>query len=429
MKSFEEKYEYSERTHRDFLEISKLISHNFDKEIIIAKSLSFIAERLMKRVRIYLLDDRRDLVIRQWSGNYKHDLREGVTVKKTSIVWDTFVKGRSLNLTSEKKFNDFKHSLKDAINFKAIIPLKYMDNSGLKEKKFGVMIIDSGIDKAPISQENFMYSKEIAMLIGQAIGRANFFKEYKRMRDRLSLIQEERIKVLNTMVHNLRNPITVIGGFTKRFPKIIQNLIQTLDEDKKRGYLNKLLEYSKIVAKEEYTIEANINDFVNFLSVTDAKYKIEISEFTLNPLIQNIISNFKSLFEIKNIRLSYPQKDIKICANKDGIFTILSNLIYNAISFSPENSTVSVYTREDDKKVVFSVKSDTFIPKEHRKNIFDYYYSIGKEKGTGLGLPIVKLIVEKHNGTIKLISKMRKDKPPFTRFIIQIPYPDKQENL
>jgi len=72
---------------------------------------------------------------------------------------------------------------------------------------------------------------------------------------------------------------------------------------------------------------------------------------------------------------------------------------------------------------VLGVKSDTFIPKAHRKNIFDYYYKMGseKEKGTGLGLPIVKLIVEKHNGTIKLKSEMRKDKPPFTKFIIQIP--------
>lgn len=423
MKSFEEKYKYSERKHRDFLEISKLISHNFDTEVIVAKSLSFIAERLMKRVRIYLLDELGDLLLRQWSGQYKYDLKKGVTVNKKSIVWDTFVKGRSLNLTSEKKFHGFKHSLKNAINLKAIITIRHMDNSGLEEKKFGVMVIDSGIDKTPISQEYFMYSKEIGMLIGQAIARAKFFNEYKRMRDRLSLIQEERIKVLNSMVHNLRNPLTVIGGFTKRFPKIIQNLVQTLDEEKRKEYLNKLIEYSKIIAREEYTIEENINDFVNFLSITDTKYKIEISEFPLNPLIQNIILNFKPLSEIKNIRLSYPQKDIKICANKEGIFTIFNNLIYNAISFSPENSIVGVYTREEEKKVVFSVKSDTFIPKEHRKNIFDYYYRIGtkEEKGTGLGLPIVRLIVEKHNGTIKLISKRRKDKPPFTRFIIQIP--------
>ena len=421
MKSFEEKYNYSERKRRDSLEISKLISHNFDTEVIVAKSISFIAERLMKRVRIYLLDERGDLVIKQWSGNYKHNFKKGMIVNKKSIVWDTFVNGNALNLTSEKKAHGFKRSLKDAINIKAIIPLKHMDNSGLEEKIVGVMVVDSGINKEPINREDFMYLKEIGMLIGQSIGRAKFFNEYKRMMDRLSLIQEERINVLNAMVHNLRNPLTVIGGFTKRFPKIIQNLFQNLDEKEKRGYLNKLIEYSKIIAMEEYAIEAHINDFVNFLSVTDAKYKIKISEFPLNLLIQDIISNFKPLSEIKNIRLSYPRKDVTISADKEGIFTILNNLIYNAINFSPEDSTVGVHTREDSDKVVFSVKSDTFIPKESRKNIFDYYYKICKAKGTGLGLPIVKLIVEKHNGSIKLISKMRKDKTSFTRFIIQIP--------
>lgn len=423
MKSFEEKYKYSERKHGDFLKISKLISHNFDTEVIVAKSLSFIAERLMKRVRIYLLDERGNLVINQWSGNYKHDYKKRMIVNRKSIVWDTFVKGSSLNLTSEKKSPGFKHSFKYAVNLKAIIPLKHMDNNSHEEKKFGVIVIDSGIDKAPISQDDFIYAKEIGMLIGQAIARAHVFDEYKRMRDRLSLIQEERIKVLNSMVHNLRNPLTVIGGFTKRFPEIIKDIRKSMDKEKRMEHLDKLLEYSKIVAKEEFTIEANIHDFVNFLSVTDDGYRIKTTEFRLSKLIRDIISNYNALAEIKNIRLRHPKKEIKVRANKDGIFIVLNNLIYNAISFSPRSGAVGIYTREDSKNVLISVKSDTFIPKEHRKRIFDYYYTSGpeKEKGTGLGLPIVKLIVEKHNGTITLISNRRKNKPPFTRFIVRIP--------
>ena len=171
MKLFEEKYKYSERKHKDFIEISKLISYNFDTEVIVAKSLSFIAERLKKRVRIYLLDEWGDLVIKQWSGNYRHDLKKGVSVNKKSIVWYTFVKGISLNLTRKEMVSGFKHSFKNTVTLKAVITVKDMDNSGLEKKKFGVMVIDSGIDKTPISQEDFIYSKEIGMLIGQAIAR------------------------------------------------------------------------------------------------------------------------------------------------------------------------------------------------------------------------------------------------------------------
>lgn len=71
----------------------------------------------------------------------------------------------------------------------------------------------------------------------------------------------------------------------------------------------------------------------------------------------------------------------------------------------------------------FSVRSDTFIPKQHRKRIFDYYYKVvGKEdKGTGLGLPIAKLIIENHKGTIKIISKKDGNGKPFTRFIVRLP--------
>jgi two-component system phosphate regulon sensor histidine kinase PhoR len=243
------------------------------------------------------------------------------------------------------------------------------------------------------------------------------------MRDRLILIQEEHIKVLNMLVHELRNPLTVIGGFTKKFPGIIEKLYATIKAEQRNVYLDKLLKYSKIVASEEYRIEEAINDFIAFLKVTDPTQQLVISKFSLTSAIKEIISRMEPLAEIKHIKISYSKKNIFINGDKEGVFTILNNIIYNGINFSPENSRITIITKEEDEEVSFSVRSDTFIPRRHRERVFDYYYKIvGKEdKGTGLGLPIAKQIVENHRGTIKIISRKRQRQKPFTRFIVKLP--------
>ena len=414
---------YCLKTLRDFFEISRLINLNFDIEVIVTKSISFIADQLKKRVRIYLLDDRGDLVIKQWAGDYKRELSKGIVVLKSSIVWKTFEKGEAINITREEEASEYIHTLKNKIAIKSVIPIKYKNVNDTIEEDYGVMVIDSGPHGKKISDDDFFYSVEMATLIGQAIARAKFFNRYRQVKDSLTLMQEDRIKVLNLLVHELRNPLTVIGGFTKKFPKLISKIYDTVDLEQRHTYLDKLLTYSKIVAKEEFRIEESINDFIKFVKVIDPKYKINISTISLQEIIKEIVLKYEPLSEIKNIETSFSKKEIFLEADKEGVFTVLNNLVENAINFSPENSRVTIFSKEGEKDISFSVRSETFIERKHRKDIFDFYYKIvGKEdKGTGLGLAVAKKIIENHRGTIKVISKRRKQGRPFTRFVVTLP--------
>jgi signal transduction histidine kinase len=408
---------------RDFFEISRLINLNFDVDVVVAKSISFVADRLKKRVRLYLLDDRGDLVIKHWAGDHSGELHKGIVVVKKSIVWDAFEKGIPVNITDEAEASEFDHTLKTRIKIKAVIPIRYQEADSSLERRVGVMVIDSGSVRTTISEEDFVYLVEMADLIAQAIARALFFGEYRRMRDRLTLVQEERIRVLNILVHELRNPLTIIGGFTKKFPEIIERINNTINLDERDKYLDKLLHYSKIVAKEEYRIEESINDFVKFLRVTEPHSEILLSVFSLKSLIEDVLAKFKELSRIKHLKICYSKKDIKIRGDREGIFTVLDNLIYNGINFSPENGRLTIFTNVEGDDVYFSVRTDTFIPRRYRKEIFDFYFKVlsSEDTGTGLGLPIAKQIVERNKGTIVVISKKIGRKRPLTRFIVKIP--------
>src|SRR5690606_8605051 len=103
------------------------------------------------------------------------------------------------------------------------------------------------------------------------------------------------------------------------------------------------------------------------------------------------------------------EPNIILHADKFAITNVVNNLIENAIKYSPPCATVDVQLKErEDKKIIFSVADHgQGIPEEEKKNIFNKFYRVGNEstrktKSTGLGLYIVKTVLQKHNASIKV---------------------------
>jgi len=112
-----------------------------------------------------------------------------------------------------------------------------------------------------------------------------------------------------------------------------------------------------------------------------------------------------------------------VFANKRGMEEVLTNLITNAIKYSPEQSTITVSARMENDYVRIIVEDDGYgIPEEDLERIFDRFYRVKDEntrtqQGTGLGLSLVKSIVESHHGSIRVSSTLGEG----TRFTILIP--------
>jgi hypothetical protein len=196
---------------RDILEVARLLSSSTVPEKVIEAVVTHLCERLGKRSRCALLEGD-DLRLRFWAGEHSCPTN-GLPVDKKSIVWDAVNKGTAINLTDTRQTNGYTHSLADPIKIKSIIPLTYVDPMTQQQKKLGALIVDSGQEGVPISEEDFEYLQVIGQLISAIAGRAELIQQLMT-----SCRRQEAI--LMQTAHNFRNSIAVIGGFSQRIAQL-----------------------------------------------------------------------------------------------------------------------------------------------------------------------------------------------------------------
>ncbi len=208
MASKDSQLEALEKRCEDLIDIAHLLTLSLDKDVIIKQALEHVHHRLGKRARYAVLEDGH-LVITHWVGEYEENFLASKKVAKRSILWDVFKEGKALNLTDPSQTNGYEHTLKERVRVKAVVPLRYVYARTHQELKFGVLVVDSGREQAPITEEEFEYLRIMANLIGEAVGKGELVRELVRS-------YEKREELTKATAHYLRNRFMVIGGFARR---------------------------------------------------------------------------------------------------------------------------------------------------------------------------------------------------------------------
>jgi signal transduction histidine kinase len=152
--------------------------------------------------------------------------------------------GIPVNLTDPSQTKGYRHTLAEQVKIKAIIPLKYVDPLTQEEKRVGALIVDSGQEGVPISDQDFEYLKVIGELIGAAAGKAQLVDQLvESYRSKESMVREA--------VHVLRNRITAIGGFSRRIAQVTKN--------------NGLTQTAKNILEEVQGLEAYLERFEKYM--------------------------------------------------------------------------------------------------------------------------------------------------------------------
>lgn len=243
-------------------------------------------------------------------------------------------------------------------------------------------------------------------------------KEIDDLRDSLIYASKEinktdelRRDLLANVSHDLKTPLTMI----KAYAEMVRDLNK--DNEKKRN------ENLNIIIEETDRLTLLVNDILNLSKLEANKENLDKTEFDLVNLIENIIKKYNIIKETENYNfvLKLPEKAL-VKGDVNKISQVIYNLVNNAINYTGDDLTVIIEIIENKKTYTVNIiDSGKGIKKEELNIIWDKYYKNEKNHkrskvGTGVGLSIVKNILDKHNFKYGVISKVGKG----TKFYFEI---------
>lgn len=243
-------------------------------------------------------------------------------------------------------------------------------------------------------------------------------KEIDDLRDSLIYASKEinktdelRRDLLANVSHDLKTPLTMIKAYAE--------MVRDLNKDNE----NKRNENLNIIIEETDRLTLLVNDILNLSKLEANKENLEITEFDLVDLIKKIIKKYNIIKETENYNfvLKLPEKAL-VKGDVNKISQVIYNLVNNAINYTGDDLTVTIEVIENKKTYTVNIiDSGKGIKKEELNIIWDKYYKNEKNHkrskvGTGVGLSIVKNILDKHNFKYGVVSKNGKG----TRFYFEI---------
>ncbi len=222
--------------------------------------------------------------------------------------------------------------------------------------------------------------------------------QLKKKNKELKQVNEFRSNMIDTVSHEFRTPLTSILGYTSRLLR--QDI--TIDEETRQKSL-------KIIKKQSERLKRMIEDLLVIPDIEGARLNVNIVPVPVNTVIENSIMLVRNETN-KEIVNNIENCNIEILADTDRIEQVFVNLIENAIKYSKDESQITLDYEIANDQLVISVKNDyDIIPREKLKTLFDKFTRVDDTttrttRGTGLGLFIVKGLVEAMNGKIRLYS-------------------------
>jgi signal transduction histidine kinase len=291
------------------------------------------------------------------------------------------------------KLNDYKTAYEYYIKSHTMVEERLKKTSDFKTRYLNVA---HKVDK--LQEESAILSERNAKL--------------KELNERLTLLNNEKSEFLGIAAHDLKNPLSSISLSASTLKKYLETLPH-----------EKIISHLERIENTSTKMKNIVTNLININIIETGEYKIKKEELNLSALISYIVEDFHHRTAEKNIQIIYNEPaDIKITTDENAIYSILDNLISNAVKYSHRNSAVNIELIKDDKITVKIKDNGLGIQDSEKDKVFQKFSRIsnkptGGENSTGLGLSIVKKLTELIGGNISFKSKYGKG----TTFTLELP--------
>lgn len=242
------------------------------------------------------------------------------------------------------------------------------------------------------------FSTRIPVTSNDEIG--DLAASFNEMTDALSRLESMRKSFIADVSHELKTPMTTIGGF-------IDGIIDgTIEYEKQNHYL-------MLVSEEIKRLSRMVNSMLNIARIESEEFIIKPTKFDFKETVLNVVLSQEQRIESGKIDIVGLDMfdSVTVFADKDLIHRVVYNLVDNAIKFTNEGGTISFKLKFDSSKLAFYVSNTgKGISPGDLPYVFERFYKSDKSRSankssTGLGLYMAKTIIKKHGGSISVKSK------------------------
>lgn len=306
--------------------------------------------------------------------------------------------------TIRQKLHPLNQRLADLSRTKGlvVVPIK------TKGRVWGMLTVDRSHSQS-VTEDDLDLMKTVASQVSIALDNASAYQQIEEWNEGLELKVKERTEALERadrlraqflshVSHELRTPLTSIKGF-------IQNLLDGLTgplNEKQQRYLVRMSENSDRLVRM-------IEDLLDRTRIETGRLEVHPTDVELESCLTDVVEQLKPLAHAKQQALEFcpPGSCVVVWADRDRLIQTVVNLVQNAIKFTPPGGRVAVACELRNKRTAIVLVRDTGpgIPPEHLDKIFDPFFRIQQgqrtaPKGLGLGLSIVKTLVELQGGQV-----------------------------
>jgi PAS domain S-box-containing protein len=217
----------------------------------------------------------------------------------------------------------------------------------------------------------------------------------------LERLNQTKSRFLSTISHEFRTPLTAIIGYSE--------LLASDGVDAAA-----IAEDAAVINREASRLNRMVDEVLFVDRVDSGRLTLKLEFLDLNILAQEAVATFRRLTERHQFRLELDPHVHRVKGDHDRLAQALTNLVSNAVKYSPSGGTVTVSTRNLDDEVILAVRDEGIglLPQD-KERVFDRFERVetgiaGRIGGTGLGLAIVREIAQIHDGRVWVESTLRK---------------------
>lgn len=401
--------------------LSRSISTTLEESLIFKMiDVSVIEELGFEKACCFLFDESLHQFVLQLNIGYSREEIEGIkkAVESDKSRYLDLIKEESttssISLTTDPAFREKMGKVFHVASFiaSALLP---------KEGNKGFFFAGTQSRETLISEGDEELITILANQLGQALENARLFENTWRAHQELEIKVEERTRQLtraldevkmisrhktdfvSSVTHELRTPLTSIKGYA------------AILLSEKLGILPPALkERLEKINRHSDELAQFVNDLLDIASIESGRVSMKQEPQDLKSIMEEVVDLLSEIIKEKQIEFSYrvPPEAQSVYVDRSQIKRVLINLIDNAIKFTPSGGKITVASGSANQEVRVDVQDTGYgIPEPSVDKIFEEFYRVDNPvnqevKGTGLGLALVKNIIEAHKGRIWVKSKL-----------------------